>query len=213
MKAMRKSRPFLVLACVLLLSGAARADFVDVHNASIPFTDTDYEGYLLTFPKFDSSLGQLTKVEIQVAAGLHSTLTLTNRSIRNITGMAAPKVIMSVEYPFVGADNIELASATAAHFTLGPLQTSAPCALEGSTTDLPVSYTGGQLAFFGGPGTFSIPVSAFAWTEALISGGNWSLDQSTQAEARGTVRYTYVPEPALLGIALLSLPLLRGRRP
>jgi hypothetical protein len=72
----------LTLGLVIVLAAGAMAA-TETFSAAIPAATTDWSN-ILTFDKFDSSLGTLNSVQVQVSAGLSVDLTLTNNSASTI---------------------------------------------------------------------------------------------------------------------------------
>ncbi len=73
-------------------------------STPIPYTLTDWPG-TLTFPKFDSTLGTLTEVDVFLSSGMETTLTVTNLSPDGSSGWAKTEVQVTVhdpanEFPF-----------------------------------------------------------------------------------------------------------------
>jgi len=206
----------IFLGCAILFLASSpmlKAATDGPHTTSTPIslTTTDW-GSSLDFPKFDSSLGTLTQVELDLNGHLETTITVTNSAASASSGTAQTEVQFTVQD---GGSNLivpelDLLSSPAYSYSLAPggSSTSGLITKNGSSSDM---YSlPAVLAEFNGPGTITLSASTFTQTLLANTGGNTAADQVTSASLTGSVIYTYtpVPEPGtlvLLGIAVAGL--------
>jgi hypothetical protein len=178
----------------------------------IASTLTDWSSSL-QFPKFNSALGNLTKVQIDLTGSMTTVLTVTNvSSTLPSSGNAKTETQMTVQDSGgnLNVPEIDLLSSAFIFSNLGVGQTviSGNLTKSGSSSD---QYTAAAvLAEFTGPGTIVLPAGTFTQTWLTNTGGNTLASQVTSAQLTGTVTYFYeqVPEPAtmlLLGLGGLML--------
>lgn len=210
---MRRAAIAVLFTC--FLSGMALANVSGPFTTStpIPATLTDWSSPL-SFPKFDSSLGTLTAVQLDLQGAMSTELTVTNNSPEASSGYAKTHLQLSVQ----DAENnlvtpqIDLVS-DAYNYDLaaGQSLTSGSLTKSGSSSD---TYTSPAiLAEFNGPGTIVLNASTFTETFLANTGGNTEAGQVTTGELTGTVTYIYTPEPASLSmLAVGALGLFSRRR-
>jgi hypothetical protein len=210
-------RHFAVIALVVLCMGVAveaKADLISgpfTTTTPIPSTLTDWIGSL-AFPMFDSSLGTLTSVKLDLTGNFSTVITVTNIGTSSSTGTAKTEVAVTVQD---GGNNLlvpelDMFSSNFSFTNLpaGQSVTSGTIIKSGSSSDI---YTlPAVLAEFTGPGTIVLPASTYTQTWIAYNGGNSNATQVTNAQLTGSVTYTYapVPEPstfALFGIGAFGL--------
>lgn len=186
-------------------------------STPIPLTLTDWSSSL-DFPKFNSALGTLTSVRIELDGYLETTIDVENLAASPSSGNVKTEVQFTVQD---GGNNlidpvIDLLS-PAFNYALNPgdSTTSGLLTKSGSSDDTYVAPA--VLAAFNGPGTITLSASTFTQTLLANTGGNTSADQVTEASLTGQVTYTYnpVPEPATIvlgAFAAVGLALAARRR-
>ncbi len=212
---------------LLIASGMASASQAAVvgpitTTTPISATTTDFTGNLV-FAKFNSSLGTLTSVTLQIGSDISTKLTVTNLGTTASSGNARTEVTVTVVDPANSANfnlvNDILTPKFSYNLAAGATVTSGTINANGATVTN-VFTDAMTLVDFTGSGTISLGVSTFTATLLANSGGNTSSTQNTTATATGQVTYTYnvavVPEPTtivLLGLGgmMLMIPALRRR--
>ena len=181
----------------------------------IASTLTDWSSSL-QFPKFNSALGNLTMVQIDLTGSMTTVLTVKNvSSTLPSSGNAKTEIRMTVQDSGgnLNFPEIDLLSSAFIFSNLGVGQTvtSGNLTKSGSSSD---QYTAAAvLAEFTGPGTIALPANTFTLTWLTNTGGNTVASQVTSAQLTGTVTYSYeVPEPATMLLLSLGGLMLRKSR-
>jgi len=206
----------LFVLCVLPgMSFAALLSGPFTTTTPIASTLTDWSSSL-QFPKFNSALGNLTMVQIDLTGSMTTVLTVKNvSSTLPSSGNAKTEIRMTVQDSGgnLNFPEIDLLSSAFAYHNLGAGQTvtSGNLTINGSSSD---QYTAAAvLAEFTGPGTIALPANTFTLTWLTNTGGNTVASQVTSAQLTGTVTYSYeVPEPATMLLLSLGGLMLRKSR-
>ena len=205
----------LLTACVTTASAATSGPFTT--STPIPSTLTDWSGTIL-FPQFNSGLGTLTSVELDLSAAFTTTLTVSNNSLSASSGTVKTEVQLTVQDGGLNltAPELDLVGPIFSYsLSAGDGVTSGLLSKSGSSSDV---YTSAPvLTEFTGFGNISLSASTFTQTLLANTGGNTAASQITDASLTGDVIYTYseVPEPstfALIGLGLAALPMFRRKR-
>ena len=208
----------LVVLCVGIPTqaeaGVVSGPFVT--TTPIPSTLTDWRSSL-SFPKFDSSLGTLTSVELDLSGHFATVITVTNIGTGPSTGTAKTEVAVTVQDGGgnLSVPELDLFSSNYVFTDLpaGQSVDSGTINKSGGSSDV---YTqSAVLAAFTGPGTIVLSASTYTQSWIAYSGGNSLATQVTSADLTGSVRYTYVPVPepsAILLLGIGALGLLCGTR-
>lgn len=195
------TKKFLIIFAVLLFVTAIPAFAATVSyitSTPIPMTPTNWSN-TLPFQKFDSTLGTLTSVKLDLSSSSSTVITVS--STTNATGWAKTEVILDVQDAGLNLNTptIDMLSPAFTFTNLNGSATSGALVKNGSSSD---TYTSSViLTEFTGIG--NILLNASTSTETLLSftSGNATAQQTTNASLTGTVTYEYtVPEPMTIGL-------------
>jgi PEP-CTERM motif-containing protein len=205
----------ILLLCVLPGISFATTSGPFTTTTPITLTATDWTNSL-SFPQFDSGLGILNSVTIDLSGSLSTVLTVTNNSPNGSSSGAAMTMLqMTVQDSGsnLNAPTIDMSSPLYSYsLGAGGSVTSGTLTMNGISSD---TYTlAAVIAEFTGPGTILLDASTFTQTGLFNTGGNTFASQLTDASLTGTVTYDYtVPEPATMSLMSIGgLALLRKRR-
>jgi hypothetical protein len=200
---------FAAVLFVTVLPGLSIATISGPFTTTTPISAalTDWQN-TLSFPKFDSSLGTLTMVQLDLSGSMSTVITATNHS----PGLSSVEVYTHLQVTVqdsglnLSSPEIDLVIPTF-YYTLagGQSLTSDLLTKSDSSTDL---YTASAvLSEFTGPGTIVLDANTYTETYLTYTGGNIEVGQLTYAELTGTVTYTYeAPEPTTVGLLCLGGP-------
>lgn len=161
----------------------------------IAYTLTDWNG-TLAFPKFDSSLGVLTQVDLSVTAAMRTTLTVKNNASSTSNGLAKTEVAVTVTDGATITLGPDFFSPNFT-FALNPGESVTSPLLTKSATDSQSYFDAPTLSAFTGPGTIVFNAGTYTMTWLSYNGGNTEAVQVTDASCTGTVTYYYeIPEPS-----------------
>jgi hypothetical protein len=184
----------------------------------IPLTYTDWS-LSLSLPKFDSALGTLNSVRIDLSGGISSVLTISNSisASSSSVGDGGTRVRFSVQDSGNHFSTPEITTYSDTYsYNLLPGESVTTDPLTGSGSYAHTYTLQAILDEFTGPGTITLPASTLTTSVMENSGGNYTVQQVTRAELTATVTYDYtaVPEPgslALLGLGGLMVLLVKRR--
>ena len=191
-------------------------------STPVPSTATDWANTLV-FEQFNSSLGTLDSVELQLSASLSTTLTVVNSGSTGDGGNAHTVMYTTVQDP--GLNLVSPFETDSATYSFGggifgtglapglPGVTSGP--LTGTSSSDNTYYTSPILVEFTGSGTISLNAGTYTTTTVNDNGSNTTADQTTTASLTGEVIYDYTaaaPEPSTIGLLIFGLGALPFRR-
>jgi len=223
---MKKAIPSLLMAGALAVSAGVQAASITTSDALGPqTTELETTNATLNFDAFDSALGTLNSVTIDISYESISTVSLTNTSTQGQrfswdSGLDWEFEILAGSGNFVTADPTALGS-TGGRVTLASGET-----LDlGTTTDgntLSVTVAAADFANFIGTGQIGIGCNTFTSSNFSGGGGNIDTNQVTQASCAADITYDYagtpapsIPEPAavwLIGAGLLGFVGFRAKK-
>jgi hypothetical protein len=208
----------LAVFCVAIAGQADGATLTYNTTTPIASTLTDWQSSL-AFPKFDSSLGTLLSVRLDLSGQFDTVLTVKNIGSAPTTGESKTEVAITVQDSGnnLSVPELDLYSSIFVFTDLpaGGTITSGTIHKSGGSSDL---YTNSAvLSEFTGLGSTVLPASTLTKTWVNYTSGNAAASQVTSASLTGSVTYTYnvIPEPsmiALLGIAGIGLLCIRRDR-
>lgn len=198
---MRKS---IIPVLGFILAGHAQAA-VTIQSSSMTSVGTSYA--YITVPKFDTTLGTLTGVEISVAANANGTISLKNAAVSggNVTvtdisstlSVRTPPTGFNVGYGSTKNDTISALATTADWSTasLAPQETEIFTINAGQSFAInDVNIDSSFFSYYQGTG--NVTFQAKAATTASISGDELTLNTSAAgANVQYSIKYTYDAAP------------------
>jgi hypothetical protein len=178
---------------------------------------TEWSGVLLSLPKFDPINGILTSVDLELKPSVDSDLSAANISTLfpppgPSNGTASTITDFTISLPFSvtsGTTTVNsLALNVQANATFSNLPADSTLHPLGHASSFPQNdfYVPTQLAYFNGPGTFSLSANTTTLTSCTYSGGFTGAQPSSAPVAGLTaiVIYNFTPVPEPSTVALLS---------
>lgn len=213
----------LAVTAGLSFAVCATADEI-MYMDSVMLQSTNYTSSV-TVPRFDPSLGELTKVSFMLNGSVEGSARFESLDAEpaivemqlaaELTLQRPDMSTLVVTLPLVmTSDN---ADAFDGGIDFGGTSGKSYAGLSGSDSDMAMSTLAADLALFTGPafmpGTITLPLTAMGASSGS-GAGNLLLQFMTSAGAEVKVTYEYrVPEPASLGLlGLGGLTLIRRRR-
>jgi len=208
---LRKSVLAVCLCCLLALVVSAGATYAAVsgpYSQTIASEKTDW-AKVISLPQFDSSLGTLTSIVFE----LDATVT-ANVAIENLASKDAAVDILFGSFVDVKKSGTSLLSTTptkSATYTMAAYDntfdwggTSGAKYLGLTATETKTITLNSGFGDYIGAGTFDLDVLASAFSKTTGT-GNVASWYETEAGAKATVTYNYVPEPASLAVMATGL--------
>jgi len=191
-----------------------------ISNQVTDWTDTNAQK--LSFRQFDTRLGTLDKIQLDLAGSISTVITVTNTSVSQsrATGDVSTQVQLTV------GDNVGITTpqlkvvSDPFVFDLDPNETEISPKIV-KTLKSSNDYSDAEiLSYFLGTGTVDLTATTSTKTSIIFNGGNASASQATTASLGGSITYFYtaVPEPSTLvllgtlGAGLLAGALFRRTR-
>lgn len=201
----------VLVAAACLTAGAAYANTVSYDSSMILNTDTDLADFL-SFQQFNSSMGTLTGVHIDVYSEVIGSVGLSSNS-----GLSKDvHVSLSVDLDLQRPDTTGIVHLAGASI-FDQVVHLAPHGSDGVEANKTVSgfadlSNASDLVLFTGNGTLLAPMYVTATT--FSDATNVDADFSTSANGYGKVTYTFtaapVPEPETYAMLLLGMGVLAG---
>ncbi len=225
---MKKAIPSLLMAGALAVSAGVQAASITTSDALGPqTTELETANATLNFDSFDSTLGTLNSITIDISYESISTVSLVNTSAQSQrfswdSGLDWEFEILAGSGNFVVADPTQLGS------TGGRVSLASGATLDlGTTTDgntLSLTVAAADFAQYIDAGQIGIGCNTFTSSAFSGGGGNIDTNQVTQASCGVDVTYNYegaitpgpsVPEPAalwLIGAGMLGFAGFRAKK-
>ncbi|MCX5633771.1 MAG: PEP-CTERM sorting domain-containing protein [Phycisphaerae bacterium] len=181
---------FLAVAFIITAVPAFATTISYNTSTPVPLTRTNWSN-TLAFQKFDSSLGILNSVRLDVNGVMSTVITVDSNSYA--TGDVKTEVVTTVQ----NSSGLDLMSPLFTFTDLYGSVTSGTLTKSGSSYD--IYTTPAILSAFSGTGNILLNASTFTSTWLHFTSGNATASQVTDASLNGTVTYDYtIPEPATI---------------
>jgi len=209
MKLNKISQALAIAACFAAASASASTVTQPLPTNTISLKDTNWNDFL-NFQKFDTSLGTLTSVQLDLYSNVKGHVDVMNFNDDAADVPLTLDVTVSVNRP--DATSLVLINAPVFNQTLTVDGGGGYASLDNSfkAHNSATFGPGADLDMFKGTGTLSAQI--FANANSSTADVNIFTGFSTQADGYGTVTYTYtaapVPEPETYGMLLLGLGLM-----
>ncbi len=209
--AIRRNTPTiaLLIGLTVIAATSAMAGIVSYSTSTpIAYSTTDWINSL-AFAKFNTSLGVLTRVDMQIDTDIQTIITVkSNSPLSQVNGHASINAMVTKKYPNALLNLKPNIYNPYFYFSLAQGETATSGLLSKSDSDFESYFDAPILAEFTGAGDISIDVDAFA-NSSIYGSSNIITSIQTHTSATGTVTYYYdetppVPEPASL-LAALSI--------
>jgi hypothetical protein len=204
------TKKLLLIIIFLMAAVSVFANMSSYSDTLVPAV-TDWSG-TLSFQKFDSSLGTLNSVQIDLSGAISSLITIANNAASETSGSVDINIELSVSGADFDVPVMNMAFPTY-YFTVPAGQSlNSADSLSQSDSSSSIFTAPGILSEFTGTGTIVLDAATLTGTSVSYTGGNIDFNQITSCGLTGTVTYNYekeiLPEPAticLLGLGTLSL--------
>lgn len=211
----------MVCALCVSVSGQAATVSYGASGGGVPSSLTDWST-ALSFQKFDSSLGTLNSVKLDLNSAMSTVITVTNNGVSPSNGTANTRMRVYVQDagPNLISPAINWYYSDDFLYNLPTGGGVTSDTLTGSGSSSHTYSTAPVLTEFTGSGLISLAASTYTETVLANNGGNTSANQLTNANLGGMVTYDYtpapVPEPATIaaiasGAAALGFLFMRRR--
>lgn len=209
---MRKATWALAILAVMGMGVATRADFTPVQTVVIPAQTTNWNE-IVTFDKFDPSLGTLEKIHFSLKGIVEGTIKVENLDAQQAKVFATLQTTLTLTRPDDSTIVVSIPVALET-FNLAAFDGSIDFAgASGSSSEGLTSMVietvvspppNSDLSLFTGPGTISLPLASVG-TSSASGAGNLVTQFSTMAGAEVSIKYEYVAVPEPSSVALMGL--------
>lgn len=200
--------------CAMLLLCASGFAATQTVTGTIALTSTDWSNPL-AITKFNSSLGTLTQIEIQLNGSMNSILTIQNMSAnKSSNGNGNVQVDITAVDPGALINQSFSLATTVFPYSLNHGQTTNSGTLTNSNSSDHTYVAPAILAEFTGSGTINLAITAGSTATLVNHSGATMIGDDTNSGLDAKVIYTYnpTPEPATIGLLTMgALTILRKK--